>query len=165
MKLIFLEDNDIVNFKLNSMFLGFPKCSFKCGADFCQNAALMNEPPIDISIEDLVKRYQENPLSHAIVCGGLEPLDTPVELGVAIINFRKVTNDPIVIYTGYTQKEKEHFIKQFGLYDNIIVKYGRYIPNRPSRYDDLLGVELASDNQYAVLYRKVNNGTKWIHSL
>ena len=34
-------------------------------------------------------------------------------------------------------------------YDNIIIKYGRYIPNQPSRYDSILGVTLASDNQYA----------------
>ena len=30
----------------------------------------------------------------------------------------------------------------------IIIKWGRYIPNRPSRYDEILGVTLASDNQY-----------------
>ena len=32
---------------------------------------------------------------------------------------------------------------------NIIIKFGRFIPNRPSRYDEVLGVELASDNQFA----------------
>ena len=32
---------------------------------------------------------------------------------------------------------------------NIIVKFGRYIPNQQSRKDEILGVVLASPNQYA----------------
>ena len=32
---------------------------------------------------------------------------------------------------------------------NIVVKFGRFIPNKPSRYDDVLGIELSSDNQFA----------------
>ena len=35
-------------------------------------------------------------------------------------------------------------------FDNIIIKFGRYIPNKQSHYDNILGVNLASDNQYAV---------------
>ena len=35
---------------------------------------------------------------------------------------------------------------------NIYIKYGRFIPNKPSHYDELLGVNLASDNQYTVYY-------------
>jgi hypothetical protein len=35
-------------------------------------------------------------------------------------------------------------------YKNIIIKYGRYIPNQTPHYDEVLGVYLASDNQYAV---------------
>ena len=34
-------------------------------------------------------------------------------------------------------------------FKNIIIKFGRFIPNNSGRYDDLLGVHLASDNQYA----------------
>ena len=34
-------------------------------------------------------------------------------------------------------------------YDNIIIKFGRYIPNQQSHFDIVLGVNLASDNQYA----------------
>ena len=32
----------------------------------------------------------------------------------------------------------------------VIIKFGRFIPNRPSRYDEVLGVTLASDNQFAM---------------
>ena len=32
---------------------------------------------------------------------------------------------------------------------NIIIKYGRFIPDSKSRYDNILGITLASDNQYA----------------
>ena len=34
-------------------------------------------------------------------------------------------------------------------YKNIIIKYGRYIPNQTPHRDEVLGVNLASDNQYA----------------
>jgi hypothetical protein len=33
---------------------------------------------------------------------------------------------------------------------NLIFKFGRFIPDRPHRFDEVLGVELASDNQFAV---------------
>lgn len=32
---------------------------------------------------------------------------------------------------------------------NIIVKFGRFIPNQHPHYDEVLGINLASDNQYA----------------
>ena len=40
---------------------------------------------------------------------------------------------------------------------SIIIKFGRFIPNKPSRFDELLGVELASDNQYAMRLEDVVN--------
>jgi hypothetical protein len=35
------------------------------------------------------------------------------------------------------------------MFDNIIVKFGRFIPDDEKRFDEVLGVELASHNQYA----------------
>jgi len=32
---------------------------------------------------------------------------------------------------------------------NIIIKYGRFIPDKEKHYDEVLGIYLASDNQYA----------------
>jgi len=60
-----------------------------------------------------------------------------------------VSNDDIVLYTGYNEDEicdKIHLLSQ---YRNIIVKFGRFIPNQEKHYDEILGVELASPNQYA----------------
>ena len=34
-------------------------------------------------------------------------------------------------------------------YDNIVVKFGRFLPGHKKHYDEVLGVELASPNQYA----------------
>ena len=46
-------------------------------------------------------------------------------------------------------KEIKDKIEWLRLYQPIIVKYGRYIPNQASHYDSILGVKLASPNQYA----------------
>ena len=64
----------------------------------------------------------------------------------------------IVIYTGYTKEELEkspqYPLTNLRLYvkshkANIIIKYGRFIPDQESHYDEILGVMLASPNQYA----------------
>lgn len=46
------------------------------------------------------------------------------------------------------------YIKELSVYPNIIVKFGRYTPNQDGHYDDVLGVHLASNNQYA---ERINN--------
>lgn len=61
----------------------------------------------------------------------------------------KGCNDVFVIYTGYYPNEIEEELNKLKELNNIIVKFGRFIPDRPHRYDEVLGVELASDNQYA----------------
>lgn len=63
---------------------------------------------------------------------------------------RNYTNDDLVIYTGYTKEELSSYIPILQQYPNIIIKFGRYIPEQESIYDDVLGVTLASSNQYAV---------------
>ena len=88
-------------------------------------------------------------LEEAVVFGGLEPFLQFQELVSFISDFRKVSNDDIVIYTGYYPSELEKEIKTLKQFKNIIIKFGRYIPNRKSRYDDILGVTLISDNQFA----------------
>lgn len=59
-------------------------------------------------------------------------------------------DDDIVIYTGYTEQECERIGWLQSLRDtqNIIVKFGRFVPNQPKHYDPVLGVMLASENQY-----------------
>lgn len=148
-----LLDEDFVNYKKTSMFLGFPKCNWKCekecGERVCQNNALAQSPNIEVDVEKIVNRYMNNPITSAIVCGGLEPFDTPTDLYNLIDAFRKRTQDDIVIYTGYKEKEIQDKIDILKQFPNIIIKFGRFIPNQKSHYDDVLGVQLASPNQYA----------------
>lgn len=162
MKLKGINDYDICNYKKPAMFLIFPYCSFKCdkecGVNVCQNSALAREPVIEIRVADIVHRYLDNPLTHAVVCGGLEPFDSAQDLTLFITYFRMHSKDPIIIYTGYKEEELTEQIKFLQNFDNIIVKFGRFIPNSPHIYDAILGVELASDNQYAKhIIRSVEN--------
>ena len=135
------------------MFLIFPYCSFKCdkenGSCICQNSSLVNRPNIDVDINKIIDKYMSNNISKSIVCGGLEPLDSWEELKTFVVNLRYKTNDPLIIYTGYNKDEIADKIAWLQLYDNIIVKFGRYIPNQETHYDKVLGIYLASDNQYA----------------
>lgn len=154
-------DEDIINYKEVSMFIGMPFCSGKCwkelGLDcsICQNDKLRNSDLIDVDILALVKRFQDNPLSKAVVFGGLEPLDSAADVYYFIFTMRQLgLNNKVVIYTGYKEEEKDvqdfiNILKEH-YFTNVIIKVGRYIPNRNSRYDDILGVTLASDNQYAI---------------
>ena len=154
MQIKFIIDEDFINYKDISMFIGFPKCTFKCdkecGLQICQNSGLAKMPTYEISAEEIVERYINNSLSKAIVIGGLEPFDTEKELYYLIRCFRWKTNDPIIIYTGYTEEELQKSKSLVFLENkNIIVKFGRFIPNQSLHYDNVLGVNLASDNQYA----------------
>ena len=156
MKLVNLIQEDFTNYKYPSMFLGFPYCTGKCnlsnGHIVCQNQQLQNAKRIEISIPEIIELYQKNNISKALVCGGLEPFDSPVDLINLIESFRKISNDDIVIYTGYEEDEPQanmiiRNIKWLKVY-NIIVKFGRYIEGDKSHYDEILGVNLASNNQY-----------------
>lgn len=153
-----LVDEDFVNYKKPSMFIIFPKCTFKCNKDcgrpVCQNYKVLEEPNIEVPINAIVNRYLSNPITSAIVLGGLEPFDSEEELKELIFNFRDNVQDPIVIYTGYTEEElfKNKTYKKIISLNNIIIKYGRFIPDQDNHYDDILGVKLASSNQYAKAY-------------
>lgn len=146
-------DEDFINYKKPSMFIAFPYCSFKCdkeaGCSVCQNSQLTKEKNINISIDKLVDRYINNPITSAVICGGLEPLDSWEDLQAFVCCIRYRTPDDIIIYTGYTEEEVKDKITWLSLYENIIVKFGRFTPNQESHYDKILGVTLASPNQYA----------------
>lgn len=142
-----IVSEDIVNYKKISMFIIFPSCTFKCGRKECQNSSLVSTQNIEITIEEIINMYIYNPLTSAIVCGGLEPFDSQQDLEELVKNLREVTQDDIVIYTGYT--EEELLNNPIFNYNNIIVKFGRYLPNQESHYDEILGVKLSSPNQYA----------------
>lgn len=148
-----LVDEDFVNYKKPSMFISFPKCSFKCdkecGMQVCQNSTLALSQNINIDTSRLVERYLSNPITHAIVCGGLEPIDTFDELIEFVSVLRENTEDDIVIYTGYYKNEILDKIDELSKFKNIIVKFGRFIPNQEKHFDEILGIYLASNNQYS----------------
>lgn len=144
---------DFINYKKPSMFIAFPRCDFKCekecGERVCQNGALAKSPDIDIDVDIIVKKYLNNPITKAVVCGGLEPFDSWSDLLLFIEKFREKSQDDIVIYTGYNKEEivdRINILKQF---PNIIIKTGRFVPGHEKHYDEVLGVYLASDNQKA----------------
>ena len=148
-----IRDEDFTNYKKPSMFIGFPSCSWKCekecGMRVCQNSTLAEAPNIEIDINKLVDRYLNNPITKAVVCGGLEPFNSWKDLSNLVIELRQVTKDDIVIYTGFKYEEISYAINWLQMFPNIIVKFGRYVPNQQPHYDEVLGVNLASDNQYA----------------
>jgi organic radical activating enzyme len=150
-----LKDEDFVNYKKPSMFIAFPSCTFKCEAECgehcCQNSVLAQSPNLNITIDSLIERYLNNPITKSVVCGGLEPLDSWDELQNFIMLFRYWSPDEIVIYTGYKEEEIQDKINWLKIYSPIVIKVGRYIPNKTPHYDDVLGVKLASDNQYGII--------------
>ena len=155
MKIKDIIDTDFINYKKIAMYIAFPKCSFKCdkeyGCNICQNSQLAKEKDIIIEPKSIVNRYEANPLTKAIVVGGLEPFDSFSDLLKLVKEIRCVTDDDIIIYTGYTETEiYVEVYKILAQYKNIIIKFGRYIPNQKKHFDELLGVYLASDNQYGV---------------
>lgn len=148
-----LQMENFQDYKKCSMLIGTAFCDWKCckecGQNICQNSSLAQSPYVDIADEELVNLYMNNPINSAIIFGGLEPFEQYEEMFNLIKLFRTKTNDDIIIYTGFYKEEIEDKIQQLCKFNNIIVKYGRFIPNAKHKFDDILGVELASSNQYA----------------
>lgn len=153
-----IVDEDFVNYSKPSMFIGTISCGGKCCLEggfplsVCQNDGWRGNAPIDIRDEVIVKRYLQNQITHAIVLGGLEPMEQSDEVLALIKTLREDfdCHDDVVIYTGYYPDEVTAILDKLQVFDNIVVKFGRYVPNMKSRFDDVLVVNLASDNQYAV---------------
>ena len=153
MKLVGIIDEDFVNYKKISMTLEFPYCTFKCckenGNAICQNSDLANATIRNFENQSLIDSYLHNPLSQAIVMQGLEPFDSFDEIYEFIKMFRDQCKDDIVIYSGYTEDEIRDKVTKLKSFKNIIIKFGRYIPDQEYHHDDILGVNLVSSNQYA----------------
>ena len=165
-----ITDECFSDYKVPSMFIAFPSCTFKCdrenGCNLCQNSFLAQEPNITISKEELIERFLANPITEAIVCGGLEPFDSILDLSsfIECLRTKYESNAPVIIYTGYTEQEifegkfgpspiaLRSIIRRITTIGNVIIKYGRFRPNQEKHYDDVLGVVLASPNQYAKQY-------------
>jgi hypothetical protein len=146
---------DFVNYKKPCMTIESPYCDFKCdkenGAQYCQNWALSQGEVVNISVDSLIEAYINNDITKAICFQGLEPFNTWEETYEFIYRLRQQYNckDDVVIYTGYTEEELGGRMPQIKTLKNIVIKFGRYRPNEESHYDEILGVKLASSNQYA----------------
>lgn len=155
MKIKGLIDEDFVNYKKPSMFISTYTCSFKCceecGQAVCQNLPLVSQSTVEIDNAELSQRYVNNNISQAVVIGGLEPLDDIKDILEFIRVFRRYSDDDIVIYTGYRDDEVQPCIDRLkAITSNIIIKFGRFVPDQQPHYDEVLGIKLASDNQKGV---------------
>lgn len=156
MKIIGITDEDFLQYSEPSMLIAMPFCTGKCWKELsldcsiCQNNALREATTIEIEATELIDRYDKNDITTAVVFGGLEPMDSFSDLCEFIFEFRKNHDDTVIIYSGYTEEELNYKISMLKAYKNIIIKVGRYIPNSKRRFDPVLGVELASNNQYAI---------------
>ena len=156
MKIKGIQIEDFVNYKLPSLFIASCYCDYKCctelGLDIgvCQNAPLAQSENIEIPDQTIYEHFVNNSITKAVVVGGLEPMIQINEVVDLISLFRNQGEDcPFVIYTGYYPNEIPEPLERLKQYKNIIVKFGRYIPDSQSKYDEILGVTLASSNQYA----------------
>lgn len=145
---------DFVNYKHPCMTVAFPYCTFKCekecGVCCCQNSTLAQTHNVDVSYDYIIDKYISNPITEAICFQGLEPFDSWNDMYEIIRRFREETKDTIVIYTGYNEDEIADKISELKQFPNIIVKYGRFLNNNTPVFDEVLGVELATSNQYAI---------------
>lgn len=140
---------DFSNYKIPSLTLAFPNCTFKCGKDLCQNSTLFLSENKNYDIHELLDIYINNKICKCVVFGGMEPMDSFDDVIEFITKFREQTSDDIIIYTGYN---KEELLKELDIlkkFTNIVIKFGRFIPNDTPHFDSILGVNLASNNQYA----------------
>lgn len=151
-----IVDENFQDYKKASMFIAFPKCDFKCFKELgleisgCQNYEILKMPDIKIKIDKVFERYVKNPITEAVILGGLEPFFNFDEVYNLISYFRqKNCNDDFVIYTGYYPNEVENYVEKLKKFKNIVIKFGRFIPKSASVFDKILGVKLASKNQFA----------------
>lgn len=152
---------DMVNYKKISTTFMFPKCNFKCdkenGVQLCQNWELAAAPSQRHDIDRLMELYKNMNLTESIVLQGLEPLDSLIDVyTVSAAMQRHNILDDLVIYTGYNKQELDPSIIPTLVSlvpGHLIIKWGRYLPDQSKHFDEVLGVYLASDNQYGEIIK------------
>ena len=141
-----LTDEDFVNYKYPSMFIAVGDCDWKCciegGFDtsVCHNSPLAHAPEYDIDISFIFNNYINNPITQAIVIGGLEPFTRFDDIYHLIEYFRNMGNsDPFIIYTGYYPNEifKEIPLNKLATV-GIRVKTNKIKPNLKTELDKIV---------------------------
>lgn len=156
MRIKMLVEEDFTNYKKAAMFIGTISCGGKCCTEagiplsVCQNDGWRSCNAIHMENKDLIARYIDNDITHAIVFGGLEPFEQFHEVYDFIKELREYgCDDDVVIYTGYYKHEIARDVEKLSEFPNIVIKFGRFVPDSKSRYDEVLGITLVSENQYA----------------
>lgn len=157
MRLKTIVHESFTEYKEPVMYIGTISCDGKCCTEagiplsVCHNDGWRKNPSVAVSDSDIVEMYKKNRITKAICFAGLEPFEQFEEL----FNFMSVLRnehgvmDPVIVYTGFNHDEISGEIEALKMFKNIIIKYGRYVPGKESRFDEVLGVKLASPNQYA----------------
>lgn len=155
MRLRMIYDETFQDYRKPAMLLAMCYCDWKCCNEqgisntICHNNQTIGWGIKEFDNQEIIRRYMNNNLTKAIIFGGLEPILQFDELHSFIEEFRKVSNDDVVIYTGYYRNEISDKIELLSQYQNIIVKFGRFILNSEKIFDDVLGIYLNSNNQKA----------------
>ncbi len=143
---------DFVNYRVPCMFIGTCRCDWKCHSDcpdaVCQNMDISRYPDVAVDDDRLIGEYLENPLTKAVVFGGLEPMLQFDEVYGFICKFRKRCQDDAVIYTGYYPEEIPGQIEKLRPAGNVVMKFGRYRSGGTPHFDEVLGVELSNAEQF-----------------
>lgn len=150
---------DFNNYKKPSLYLSNSICNgFKCNredkSNICQNSELVKTPTKYLTLHYLINQYINNPITKSIVFSGLENFDefNQMYYFIKILREEYKCNDDIVIYTGFNKDEiinEINILKEYSKTGNIIIKYGRFNSKGKPRFDNILGIQLASENQYA----------------
>lgn len=152
-----IVDEDFVQYKEPCMYIATAFCNGKCCKEagiplsVCLNDAWRGTATIAMVDEGIIERYLSNSITTTICFAGLEPFEQFDQVYNFIEKLRKDYNcdDTVLIYTGYNKEEIAEQIEKLKDFDNIIIKFGRFVPDNPGKFDDVLSVRLASDNQYA----------------
>lgn len=163
-ELIDVKTDDVIDYKNTALLLVFPKCNKSCPG--CQNEHLRGAETKIYVINDIINLYNRLSEHKAIVCAGLDPLDSMEDIENLLEAFNASADmcKPVdfVIYTGYTIEEMEETVQDY-LFQGwvksknmrLIVKYGRYDKNNNHKYvSKTLGIELAGNNQKARIYSR-----------
>lgn len=143
------------DYKKPALMVCTAHCDFKCckdaGYDVCHNMKVAKQRGVFLPFARLLNMVNKSTLTDAVLFGGLEPFLQADELVQCIEYLRAhgMTKD-IVIYTGYDRSELDQKTLLRLSCSQVIVKFGRYVPNSSPVFDPILGIILASDNQYGV---------------
>jgi len=153
MKIKNIKDEVFSDYNKISMLIAMPYCTTNCweryelSPSICQNNHLDKMETLDIENKYIIERYLKNPISKAIVFGGRDSWDSLDEIIDFIKEFREVSQDDCVLYTGREFEVVEKDLYKFKGIENVYIKYGHYAPHLESIIDELTSVKLASSNQ------------------